>query len=72
MSNALYIIEFCAADENYFSLEEFWTEDLVEQEPGTQGLPFMAQQLANPTRILEDSGLVVPGLTQRVKDAALL
>ena len=35
------------------------------------GIPFMAQQLTNPTRIHEDSGLI-PGLTQGVKDPELL
>ena len=34
------------------------------------GVPIMAQQLINPTSILEDVGLV-PGLTQWVKDPTL-
>ena len=35
------------------------------------GVPFMAQQLTNPTRIHEDVGWI-PGLTQWVKDLELL
>ena len=34
------------------------------------GVPFVAQQLTNPTRVCEDAGLI-PGLAQRVKDPAL-
>ena len=35
-----------------------------------QGVPFVAQGLTNPTRTLEDVGLI-PGLAQWVKDPAL-
>ena len=42
----------------------------VEFKNVKNGVPFMAQQLTNPTRIREDAGLF-PGLAQSVKDPAL-
>ena len=36
-----------------------------------RGVPIVTQQVLNPTSILEDAGLI-PGLTQWVKDPALL
>ena len=36
----------------------------------TLGVPFVAQQLTNPTSVHEDVGSI-PGLTQGVKDLAL-
>ena len=44
---------------------------LVPQKEASQGVPVVAQQLANPPSIHEDSGSI-PGLAQWVKDLALL
>ena len=51
--------------------EEFFNETESDSKISKPGVPFMAQQLTNPTRIHEDEGSV-PGLAQWVKDPALL
>ena len=60
--------------------EEEWVRSLAWELPMPQvwwplkkkkrGVPFVAQQLTNPTRINEDSGLI-HGLAQWVKDLVL-
>ena len=43
----------------------------TEREEMNLGVPFVAQQVKNPTSIRENVGLI-PGLAQWVKDPALL
>ena len=43
----------------------------VSQKEKDKGVPFMAQQLTNPTRIHKDMGSI-PGLSQWVKNLRLL
>ena len=47
--------------------EEIWLLDILKR---TGGVPVMVQQLTNPTRTCEDTGLI-PGPAQWVKDLAL-
>ena len=42
-----------------------------EKKLSKRGVPIVAQQVKNPTSILEEAGLI-PGLTQWVNDPALL
>ena len=47
---------------------EWWREKL---RIAFKGVPFITQQLMNPTRIQEEAGSI-PGLAQWVKDLAML
>ena len=44
---------------------------IIHFKKAVQGVPIVAQQVTNPMSIHEDAGLI-PGLTQWVKDLALL
>ena len=48
-----------------------WQNDKNKKKKRKYGVPIMPQGLTNPTSIHEDAGSV-PGLTQWVKDLALL
>ena len=53
----------------FWLLAQFLTFCYFKKTPGS-GVPFMAQQLTNLTRIHEDTGSN-PGLTQQTKDPVL-
>ena len=51
-------------------LKDQWVKEEIKKEVNfLEGVPFMAQQLTNPTRIQEDVSLI-PGLAQCVNDPA--
>ena len=52
----------------HFKIIDFWGK---KKKKLISGVPFVAQWAKNLTRLHEDAGSI-PGLTQRVKDSALL